>query len=148
MGASLDQPLVIKLVEHSHQRNRLEVEPRRDFGLAYSLVAGNVEHHRSLPPRDRQSGLSRLAVETPLNQARHIVYEEAEISTKPCWRPRVIDHGLRQRISLSEHRADLTRRHGDPPPGPSPADPTELPAHAMAGMAGRPSGQSAQGKGK
>src|SRR6516162_7117306 len=148
MGASLDQPLVMKLVEHSHQRNRLKVEPRGDLGLAYPLVPGNVEHHRSLPPRDRQSGVSRLAVETPLNQARHIVYEEAEISTKPCWRPRVIDHSLRQRISLSEHRADLTRRHGDPPPGPSPADPTELPACGTADRGDRPSGQSARGKGK
>ena len=51
-----------------------DVEPGGNLGLADPFVTGDVEHDRSLPAGDRQSGLSRPPLEAPLEQPGNIVH--------------------------------------------------------------------------
>ena len=111
MGAPLDEPFVVELIQHAHQGDRLQVEPGCDFGLAHPFVAGDVEHDRRLPPCDKQAGLSRFSVEAALDQPRDDVHQDPKISPDPQ-RFRVLDQGLDLLF-----RPDLIRRHDAPPPG-------------------------------
>src|SRR5271165_1929421 len=117
MGTPLDQLFVAELVQHTHKSDGLQIEPSCDLGLADTLVAGDVEHDRRLSPGDRQSGLPRLPVETPLDQTGHIVHQEPEIAPEPRLRLGLLDPCFSREIAWRDHRPDLTRPHDVPPPG-------------------------------
>src|ERR1700730_9625438 len=46
---ALDQPFLVKLVQHAYEGDGLQVEPGRDFALADAFFAGDVQHDRRLP---------------------------------------------------------------------------------------------------
>src|SRR5271163_4226215 len=148
MGAALDQSFFVELVQHAHKSDGLQIEPGRNFGLANTLVAGDVEHDCSLPPGDRQAGLPRPSVEAPLDQPGDIVHQEPKIATETRLCLGLLDPGFKREIAWRGHRPDLTRRHDVPPPGLVSAYPTGLPARVTVGTAGRPSGRSGRGIGR
>src|SRR5260370_2773790 len=78
MGATLDQPFLMELVQHPDERNRLDVEPSRHLGLAHTLVARDVQHHCRLLACDRQRHLPRPALKAPLDQPTDIMDEKSE----------------------------------------------------------------------
>src|SRR5947209_17574914 len=106
MGAALDQPFLMELVQHPNQRNRLYVQPSRYLGLAHALVARNVEHDCRLLTRDRQPHLPRPALEPPLDQPRDVMDEKAEGAAD--FGPAPIEPAVRQRRRMRH----VILRHG------------------------------------
>src|SRR6476660_7144643 len=109
MSATLDQALLMKLVEHPNEGDRLYIEPSRDLGLADAFVSCNVEHDCRLLPRDRQPHLPRTALEPPLDQPRDVMDEKAESAT---------DAGLHRsslRLRQCHGMRGVIRRHDGSP---------------------------------
>ena len=60
---ALDQPFLMQPVEHANQRDRLDVEHRRDGGLTLTLMPRDRQQDARLMPGERQPGLARAAFE-------------------------------------------------------------------------------------
>lgn len=78
MGAAFDQPLLVQLVEHAPESDRLDIEPGCDLGLAHPLAARDVEQCCRLRPSNRQSGVPRRAFETTFEEPRDVMDEKAK----------------------------------------------------------------------
>src|SRR5947207_9879638 len=146
MGAALDQPFLMELVQHPNQRNRLYVQPSRYLGLANALVARNVEHDCRLLARDRQPYLPRAALEPPLDQPRDVMHEKAEGAAD--FGPAPLGPAVRRLTSGRWRMQHITRRHDGSPQAPVSGHPKVPPGRGTGDTDARPSGQTVRDRGR
>jgi hypothetical protein len=78
MRASLNQAILMKLVEHPHKGDRLDTEPSRELSLADTLISRDVEHDRRLLACDQQAHLPGPVLKAPLDQSGNVMDEKSE----------------------------------------------------------------------
>src|SRR5712691_11497164 len=151
MSAAVDQSFLMQLVEHAHERDRLDAEPGCDLGLADPFVACDVENNCRLLACDRQPHLPSPTLEAPLDQPGDVVDEKAKGATDARFWDSLEPALCRDIFWL--HRwpfrmRNVIRRHGGSPPGLVSERPRGLPAHATGDRDGRASAPSVRDRGR
>src|SRR5712672_1203330 len=121
MSAAVDQSFLMQLVEHAHERDRLDAEPGCDLGLADPFVPCDVENNCRLLACDRQPHLPSPMFEAPLDQPRDVVDEKAKGATDLRFCRHSLEPGWCRDIFWLHRRPcwmrNLIRRHDGSPPG-------------------------------
>src|SRR6516162_1171629 len=151
MGAPLYEPLLVKLIQHPHEGDRLDAQPSRDLSLADTFIPCDVEHDRGLLTGDQKAHLPCSALEPSLDQSRNVVNEKAEGATDLGMGRGALEGSLRwilQSLGVFHGMRAFIQRHDGPPRELLSECPRALPVRATAGTGGRATGRSVQGRGK